>query len=423
MPMLLGTKGDDILQWRASVQLLQDLEERLAGKWGRSTAGEAEAFLHTLIDTFDEELAYESQLDRETALLDEAMGSAEHPARLKELQLRYRELLGAHFRRRGSVLALCGACNRLHDLVLERCAAWAEGRMRQLGQPSAPVYALLVSGDRGRGEQTLFGRNRYLLLHELDSPGFLLFSGELRLALQEAGLARDESALWQGSLSQWRALLSGGAPSGQGMRGNLLAPLPPFATPSRQEPPQTAESGWRLEAMADLLFLAGYQPLAAEALGIAALAVKEQRGRDSFFQLARGVIHLPLALGHFGRWRLERDPGHKGEINVEELALAPLVLAVRVLAVQAGLKWGGTLQRVRELLYKGALDVDLAERLVQALHCLLQLKIESEIRSEQSGAFANPEEFTVEQDARLRASVEAVLSLQKIAYQRLVGQV
>ena len=423
MPMLLGTKGDDILQWRASAQLVDKLEAGLGSKWGRSSAREADSFLCGLIASLQEELSYESQLDDETAALDRAIAQAKAPVDLQPLQARYRELASAHFRRRNSVLALCRVCGHLHDMVLTRAAAMAEERMLQLGQGSAPIYALLVSGDRGRQETTLYSRNRYLLLHELDSPRFFLFSHQLSVALKEAGVLMGDDMLWHGSLSEWRALLGAAAPHRQeGGQESFLSPLPPFATQSRPGPQPIPEWNWRLEAMADLCFVTGYERLAADALSAAARAIQEQRNREPFLQLARRVIHLPLALGHFGRWRLQRDGEHKGELDLEEFALAPMVMAVRVLAVYAGVHGGGTVQRVRELLNKGALDVDLSERLLKAFQCFMQLRIDSEIRSEQNGAFSNPEEFSQELDARLRASFEAVLNLQKIAYQRLVAQ-
>lgn len=422
MPMLLGIKGAEILEWRASAELMENLKKALAGKWGRSSAPESEEFLRGLIVSLEEELLYESQLDGELSCLHEQVAAAKSPGELAILQARHREVVSAHFSRRSSVLALCGARNRMHDALLTRAAQLAEERMLKLGQGSAPIYALLASGDRGRDEETLYSKNRYLLLHELDSPRFSLFSHQLSTALKEAGVLNGESAFWHGSLTQWRALLKG-KEHRTGSGEATLAPLPPFGSPVRQGPPSMAEWEWRLEAMADLCFVTGFEPLALQALEAAAGAVNEQKNRDPFFQLARRAINLPLALGHFGRWRLERDGEHKGEIDVEGLALAPMVAAIRVLAVHAGVHKGGTLQRVRELLYKGALDVDLAERLLKALQCLMQLRIESEIRGEQAGAFVNPEGFTLEQDARIRSSVESVLSLQKIAYQRMVGQV
>jgi hypothetical protein len=77
---------------------------------------------------------------------------------------------------------------------------------------------------------------------------------------------------------------------------------------------------------------------------------------------------------------------------------------------------------VRELLYRGAFSVELAQRVLEALQCLMQLRITSEFRGEAAGAYANPEEFTLEQDEKIRAAFTAVLDLQKMAYQRMVGQ-
>lgn len=424
MPMLLGTKGEDILKWRASAELVENLKKRLGRKWGSSSAREAEIFLGTLMESLNEELAYEGQLDEGLAALELAIAEAPTPAALVRLQARWRDLASAHFRRRNSPLALCSICNRLHDLVLRRTAELAEERMRDLGQGTAPVYALLVSGDRGRGEQTLYGRNRYLLLHQLDSQRFYLFSRQLTLALQEAKVLGEQETPWHGSLSEWRSLLKNGdRGKEQAPPPPDLEPLAPFAAAQKQDAPPLPEWRWRLESMADLCYVTGFEPLAEQAVSAADAAVREQRGRDPFFQLARRVIGLPLALGHFGRWRLERGGEHHGEIDIEELGLSPMVQLVRILALQVGVHEGGTLQRVRQLLYQGALDVDLAERLLKALQCLMQLRVESEIRSEGTGGFANPEEFSMALDGRLRAALEAVLSLQKIAYQKLVGQV
>lgn len=423
MAMLLGTKGDDILKWRESDRLVEGLKTRLTRKWGSSSAQEAQSFLEGMAQALEAELEYESQLDLELASLQRAVRETVAPAELKGLTARHRELLGSHFSRRGSVLALTGAANAWHDLVVARAALLAEERMLSLGQGSAPVYALLVTGDRGREEQTLYGKNRYLLLHQLDSERFYLFTRQFAQSLKEAGVIASEEALWHGSLAEWRALLEGGSTTRKrDLREELENPLPLFAPPLKRGTPPLPDWQWRLEAMADLGFVTGYEPLADEALGAAASALKEQRGHDYFFQLARKAIHLPLALGHFGRWRLEKSGEHKGEIDVEGLGLSPLVGTVRVLAVHLGVQGGGTLHRVRELLYRGAFSVELAQRVLEALQCLMQLRITSEFRGEPAGAYANPEEFTLEQDEKIRAAFTAVLDLQKMAYQRMVGQ-
>jgi CBS domain-containing protein len=423
MPMLLGTKGNDILQWGASADLVATLERMLARKWEQSPSGEAQSFLEKFIGALRDELGYEAQLSSELAALSGGIETAGTPGETLPLQARYLEVAAAHFSRRRSVLALCEVCNQLHDRTLVQATFFARERMLQLGQGSAPAYALLVSGDRGRGEQTLRSKNRYFLLHEEEGPRFLLFKRQVAAALQEIGLADDEQALWHGTLKEWRAFLGGSfAQDETGAPGNILAPLPPFAAPPKQGARELPGWGWRLQALADLCFVQGKEPLAAQALDAAAQTMQGERSRDPFLQLARRVIGLPLALGRFGGLRLQRTGEHRGELNLDELALGPLVMTLRVLALHFGIMASGSVDRIRRLLEKGALDVELAGRLLKAYQCLMQLKILSEIRNEESVAFCSPEEFDEEEDARFRSSLEAVLSLQKIAYQRLVGQ-
>ncbi|HBG05431.1 MAG: nucleotidyltransferase [Geobacteraceae bacterium GWC2_58_44] len=424
MPLLLGTKGTDILKWRASAELVESLEVQLARKWGRSSAREAESFLARFIETLEDELNYEAQFKGESSTLDQAIEEAGDLSQLRPLQARYRELVCAHFNRRRSVLALCDACNQLHDRLLSRALSLAGERMEQGGQGSAPLHAVLVSGDRGRGEETLYSENRYFLLYGKEAPGSSLFSRQLGRALSEAGLLSAGHMFWHGSLDEWRALLEGSFPLRQkAAPGSDLAPLPPFAAPVRPGPQEMPEWAWRLEALADLRFVRGEAPLADPALDAAAATIDQERNRGPFLQLARRVIGLPLAVGRFGGLRLQRTGEHRGEVNLEELALGPLVMTIRVLAVHAGIHAGGTVDRIKELLERGALDVELAERLLKAYQCLMQLKVLSEIRSEESGSFCSPEEFDEAEDARFRGSLEAVLNLQKIAYQRMVGQV
>lgn len=416
MPMLLGSRGKDILQWRASAELVSALKGTFARKWGRSSAKEAESILQQFIDALAGEVGYEEDLARELAALDEGIAGAASAAELQPQLARYREVAAAHFRRRQSVLALCGICNELHDRTAARAIALAGSRMEHLGQGSAPRHALIVCGDRGRGEQTLQSTNRYLLLHDEEKSLSYLFSRQLSTALRETGLLASEHLFWHGSLSMWRALLAG-KPAPDDGNGNGVAEASPFIDGPRTMP----EWEWRLEAMADLAFLQGDPGLASAAIDAAERTLLEERNRSPFLQLARRVITLPLALGRFGRWRLERDGEHRGEVNMQELALDPLVMAIRVLAVQAGVLSPGTLERVQALLEKGALNVDISDRLLKAYQCLMQARILSEIKSEQPGAFVNTEELETEEDERLREALDTALDLQKIAYQRMIG--
>jgi CBS domain-containing protein len=425
MPMLLGTKGNDILKWRASAELVTLLKDRLARKWEQSPAESAQSFLEQFIASLGEELGYETQLTTAIDALDADIEDAAAPEEIPPLTARYLELVSAHFRRRRSVLALCGLCGALHDRIIARALAFAGERTLQSGQGGVPGFALLVCGDRGRGEQTLRGENRYFLLHEEQTPRFLLFHRHLSAALQETGLPGWDGTLWHGNLKDWRELLAGsfGQDAPPAPQEDFLAALPPFAAPRKVEPQALPSGEWNPLLLADLVFLQGKATLATEALAGAARTLQGERFRDPFLQLARRIVALPVALGLFGRWRVEREGAHKGELNLNEFALDPLVMTLRVLALHLGIESGGSVERIHLLLEKGALDVELAGKLLKAYQVIMQLKILIEIRGDHGESYCHPEEFSPETEARFRAALDAVLSLQKIAYQRLVGQV
>ncbi|GFO55149.1 hypothetical protein GMSM_21560 [Geomonas sp. Red276] len=413
MPLLLGTKGKDILEWRASNELIDGIRESLERRWGRSSTRKAEGVIREYLALLDGELAFEEEFARELAALNDAADDAPGSPELRALLRRHQELVSAYFRRRGSVLAMTGSCNRFHDRVLARATALARSRMASLGQGEPPTYALLVSGDRGRCEQTLVSDNRYLLLYQEDSPRALLFSRQLTEALKESGILTGDHLFWHGPLSRWRVIVEGSSPS--------ISDDDFPRSPLVDAPHEFPEWEWRLEAICDLAFAGGDQKLAATALEAARAALLEERYRAAFMQLARRIITLPLALGRFGRWRLEKEGDHRGELDLQQLALSPLVMTVRVLAVQAGIAPGGTVERVQALLERGALSVDLSDRLLKAYQLLMQMKIQWEVTTGERGAYLNTEELGSEEDERLRGVLDTVLSLQKISYQRLVG--
>jgi CBS domain-containing protein len=426
MPMLLGTKGNDILQWRASAELAAALKEKLARKWEQSPSGAAESFQEQFIGSLQEELNYEAQLTSELDALNEGIAGAGSPGELLPLKARYQEVVSAHFRRRRSVLALCELCCALHDRLIAKALAFAGERLEQLGQGRAPRYALLVSGDRGRGEQTLQGKNRYFLLHDESASRFLLFLRQVQASLLEVGLPGGDQTLWHGTLKQWRSFVGESfMPAPSAAPETFLAALPPFAAPQKAEPAPvlgSPELESRPAELADLVLVQGEPSLAGEALAAASRALQAGRNTEPFMQLARRVLGLPVALGRFGGWRLERSGEHKGELNLKEYALDPLVMTLRVLALHAGDEARGSVERIRLLQEKGLLDVDLAGRLLQAYQVLMQLRILLEIRDEDGESYCHPEEFSAETEARFRGALEALLNLQKIGYQKLVAQ-
>jgi CBS domain-containing protein len=416
MPLLLGTKEEDIMKWRACAELAARIKEDFSGKRAGGTLRQAQDLLEKYQASLQQELDYEAQCLQELDSLLQAIAAAGSPAELPLLQDRYRELACAHFSRRQAVLPFCDACNSLHDRLLDKVVSLAIKQLLQNG-PGAANWALLVSGERSRGEQTLRARNHYLLLYRQGADPAPLI-GALAGALKDAGYLESEQQLWHGTLQDWQVLLEAGRQAGE----HKELPLPlPFQVP-HAEPQQVNELERRLELMTELRFLQGDAALADQVLQSAEQVLKQARSGEAFFQLARRVLSLPLAVGHFGRWRLQRSLEHRGELDLEELALAPLVMTVRVLAVQAEVAGGGTVARIQALLSRGALDVELAERLLKAYQCFMQLKIRYQVGGRGDGAFCEPGALGEVEELRLRNSVAAVFSLQKIGYQRIVVQ-
>ena len=411
MPMLLGTKGNDLLQWRACAELAATLKGELAQKQSRSSAGDCEAFLNTYLEALQAELDHESRFRQDTEALFAAVRSAHTAGELVPLAQGFQRQVYAHFQARQSVLALCSACNDLHDALVGQALRLAAEAMERSGEGDAPLYALLVSGPRGRGEETLLGENRYFLVHGGEDRA-ASFAAHLKSALLETGALRDGSELWHCTLRDW----CGGSPEASGSVRDPLAPSP------MPEPDALPAAALQLQMLADLRLVQGDAVLAREALAQAAQVMESRRTGVSFMQLVRHVVGLPLAIGHFGRWRLERGGAHEGELNLEELALTPLVATVRILALYEGIRAPGTRERIEALPARGALDVELAERVLKAYQCFMQLKIGYQIAHGESGSFHAPDALEEGEMGRLRGSLATLAHLQKIAYQRLIGQ-
>lgn len=103
-------------------------------------------------------------------------------------------------------------------------------------------------------------------------------------------------------------------------------------------------------------------------------------GSDAFY------AHFASAIAQFGtegRW-WSRLPGMRGrdaaEVDVKKLGIFPLVHGIRTLALQYDIRDLGTADRLKSLAAGGHLDGDFARDLLDALHCVMALKLSSNLR-------------------------------------------
>ena len=170
---------------------------------------------------------------------------------------------------------------------------------------------------------------------------------------------------------------------------------------------------------ADLRLVEGDSILCGEAMNLVrSLFDFNRRGFD---EVARSAAEMTTGLDFFGRLRVAKGGEHRGEFNLELFALGPLVENVRILAVRTGLPETATVERVKSLLGRGELGVELSQRLLRAYHDFVSQKLRLEIRRSGEGAFLKPEELDESEIESLKEGVEEVVNLQRIVYQRFVA--
>jgi signal-transduction protein with cAMP-binding, CBS, and nucleotidyltransferase domain len=92
---------------------------------------------------------------------------------------------------------------------------------------------------------------------------------------------------------------------------------------------------------------------------------KMARSKPAFLaELNREVSRAGVALGWFGRFAVEKEkPEHRGKINLKHRGTLPLVCALRLLSLRAGIEETASLGRIAALHEAGVLNDDEADYL------------------------------------------------------------
>ncbi|WP_298438530.1 putative nucleotidyltransferase substrate binding domain-containing protein [Geobacter sp.] len=407
MPIFLGAKGEDVLSRRGTADFLVRLRQELYGRLAHLAPGEDLALMAEVEEALREEIAYEERFSgefvRELVQLDEA-GDA---ARLAALLQRLRAMAADYFRRRGSVSAYHFVCTAAVDRAVAAAVRLARRWMEEIGPgvPSSP-WCLMAIGEVGRGEATPFSSCDFLQIHGSEFPeeaaSFAGLAGRVSALCGEIGLASRTGIApslpaWRGSMAEWRSRIAARLAEGDADPDGLIR-------------------------LADLRLVAGDASLAAGMVNL----VRAMLGfhREPVREAARRTAMMPSGFDFFGRLRTERGEAHRGEFNLGLYGIDPLVAIVRVLTVWFDIPETGTVERVRGLLQRGRIDVDLAERLLFAWHTLGRLALNEEIGrgGGAGGLFISPGTLAEHGLEELKRGLEAVGSLQKIVYSIVSGE-
>lgn len=368
--------------------------------------GETRRLLHSIISDLDREMEWMRTLSaRETDLRQQVVVAAEYHL-LKGIHDALNALEMERFLKTLSVPALHKNCTEYRDILAGRALELVAQEMEFSGKGASPLsFALISMGSDGREEQTLITDQDYLIVYE-DGGGeaaddyFREFSELLVERLAEVGFKKctgdimPSNPTWRGSLSQWKR--------------RLLAIV-------RYEFADYAKNLMDLIVLSDARYVAGDRELAAGL--IKTIRSLQQDYFHVLWGMAKAATEMKLALGFLKRLWTEGSGEHKGEFNLKLLAWAPLVMNVRILAINQAVPATSTLQRIELLEKEKSFSTNMAGGLKDAYHILTRHRILLQIKVikgiEKDSYHLNPYQLPTVERERIRHALLRIEELQK----------
>lgn len=301
-------------------------------------------------------------------------------------------------------------CTSARDAIAERALELARRELYFSGMYCDVPLSLLSVGSDGRREQSLFTDQDYLFLYgsgeketsqsdDQITDYFGMLGSVFATKLEEAGIAKCSGGImpvndvWRGSLQQWRERLS---------------------STFRFEKIDWEKHVLNLIALMDARFVSGDR-----ALGLGFGPLVRSMARDNFQALqnmARVVSAMRLPKGFLRRFVVEAEGPYKGEFNLKVLAWMPLIMCVRLLAVNFGIEETSTLERIRRLRSVDYFSEKMEAELTDAYHLLTGHRILQQIkrlkRIIDDDCYINPYELQNREREELWKAIDAIEELQ-----------
>jgi CBS domain-containing protein len=327
--------------------------------------------------------------------------STESPGQLNHCRAEVEKVLRGLMRDGALASQACRIVSELNDRIVRRVVELAE---RSCGVPPAS-YAWLGLGSEGRKEQTLVTDQDNALIYASNSSGgagsyFEKFASVVVESLAEAGfppckgLVTANNEKFRGDVTTWK---------------------------TRTEAWFSASDLIEKDVMDAQVFLdfrrnAGEKRLVEELRKHLARLAIEYPG---FIRLlAEQVVDVPVPLGFFKNFIVEKNGEHKNGLNIKMFGLVPLVTCIKLLAWRENLSDTNTLRRISALVRKGTLKRDAAEFLEQAFETFLTLKIRNNLADWEQGKepsnYLKPASLSTRQKQLLKEAFLAVSDLQKL---------
>ena len=372
------------------------------------TADDISRFLRNLSSVLNGDLKRMTHWRTECDRLTKAIaGSGRHE--LKTIHEALNRIEIERFLLTYSVVSLLRNCTHYRDELAKRAMEMVAEELDSSGSPMPDIpFALISMGSDGREEQTLITDQDYLIVYgdgggEEADKYFLEYSTLLVDRLEEAGFKRctgdimPTNPTWRGSLSQWRRRLTAIV---------------------RYEVEDYGKNMMDLIVLSDARYVAGDRSIAESLIGLI-------RGMErDYFQvlwgMARAATEMRLALGFMKRLWTESSGEHKGEFNLKLLAWAPLVMNIRILAINQGVPATNTGERIVLLEKEGSFSAEMAQALRDAYYILTKYRILMQINAikgiQSDSYYLNPYGLPAEEHEKIRHAIVRIEELQKIIH-------
>jgi CBS domain-containing protein len=394
---------------QSETEFIADLMQQVADFLPLLEQQEMAALLKSLRDWLADDIAWlEAQATRETEL-QERIGQTVASVELGAVHDELNQLEMERFLKVQSVPALHRSCTEYRDRLAGRALELVATELAAAGVGSPPCpYALISMGSDGREEQTLITDQDYLIVYGDDGGQeaddyFKQFAELLVERLAEMGFKKctgdimPSNPTWRGSFSQWKRKLTAIV---------------------RYEFEDYAKNLMDLIVLSDARFVAGDAVLALKLIDL--IRGLEQDYFQVLYGMAKAATEMRLALGFLKRLWTEGSGEHKGEFNLKLLAWAPLVMNVRILAINQGIPASSTLKRIELLVAEGSFSPTMGQGLTDAYHVLTRHRILLQIkvikRIQDNSHYLNPYQLSTEEREQVRQSLLRIEDLQKVIH-------
>jgi len=141
----------------------------------------------------------------------------------------------------------------------------------------------------------------------------------------------------------------------------------------------------------------------------------------------QSAVLMPSALTFFGGFKTEKEGENKDKFNIKLLGWAPLILAVRMVALVGGIYERNTLRRIQSLRKKNIIKKDMETDLIDAYFTFVRFRIMSQVNyridNTKDKNYLKPDMLGPDEQERLRKAMKTVEAFQKyIQETQLFGQ-